>query len=257
MRIINSIILLLFILGAEVTYAQISDKNWEYLLVREDVVKPSMTVYYEASLTDLALFLTENKVKNMNYMTQLQDNYHYSHITALDDMNDINGGLRAYIKGDEKSAEFDLIWGDLNQAIESYSYYVVKYEADLSYIPDGKVWLEEAPYRRWNYFYFEPGTEKEAENILLAWKNLYQNKGLENGFRVFKGVVGLEQPVLLLTTWAESPLDYQINLQENMELLGEEGAILWMAMMELVRKVETIEGWYLPQYSFIPASIEK
>ena len=57
MRIINSIILLLFILGAEVTYAQISDKNWEYLLVREDVVKPSMTVYYEASLTDLASFL--------------------------------------------------------------------------------------------------------------------------------------------------------------------------------------------------------
>jgi len=196
-------------------------------------------------------------VKHVNYMTQLQDNYRYSHVSVLKDMDDINGGLKAFIKGDEKSAEFDLIWCDLNQTIESYSYYVVKYEADLSYVPDGKVWLEDAPYRKWNYLYLEPGTEKDADDILLAWKNLYQNKGVENGFRVFKGVVGLEQPVLLLTTWAESPLDYQINLQENMELLDEDGAILWMAMMELVRKVETIEGWYLPQYSFIPASIEK
>jgi len=57
MKIINSIILMLFVLGAPVSFAQISDKDWEYLLVREDVVKPSMTVYYEASLTDLASFL--------------------------------------------------------------------------------------------------------------------------------------------------------------------------------------------------------
>ena len=48
---------MLFVLGAPVSFAQISDKDWEYLLVREDVVKPSMTVYYEASLTDLASFL--------------------------------------------------------------------------------------------------------------------------------------------------------------------------------------------------------
>jgi hypothetical protein len=64
--------------------------------------------------------------------------------------------------------------------------------------------------------------------------------------------VGIEQPVFILTTWAESPLDYQLNLQENINLLGEDGAVLWMAMMQLVRKVETVEGWYLPQYSFVP-----
>ncbi|MEZ5195570.1 MAG: hypothetical protein R2764_04000 [Bacteroidales bacterium] len=120
--------------------------------MREDVVNPSMTVDYEASLSDLASFLDENKVKHVNYMTQLQDNYHYSHITVLNDLNEVNSGLRAFIHGDNKSAEFDLIWDDLNQTIESYSFYIVKYEPELSYVPDGKVWLEDAPYRRWNYF---------------------------------------------------------------------------------------------------------
>jgi hypothetical protein len=27
--------------------------------------------------------------------------------------------------------------------------------------------------------------------------------------------------------------------------------------MDLVRKVETVEGWFLPQYSFLPENIKK
>ena len=70
---------------------------------------------------------------------------------------------------------------------------------------------------------------------------------------MFKGVIGLDQPVLMLTTWSKTPLDYQMELQESIDLLDEEGTILWVAMMELVREVETVEGWHLPQYSFTPA----
>jgi hypothetical protein len=247
-----SLLLLFLTAGINGVFSQMTDENWNYLLIREDVVIPSMTFEYETSLTDLSIFLTDNNIKNVNYLTQLQDNYHYTHVTVLDDLNEIGSGIKAYINGDKTSSEFDLIWDDLNETIESFIYYVVKYEPELSFVTDGLVWLEEAPYRKWNYFYFKPGTEKEVKEILIAWKNLYQNKGVENGFRVFQGVVGIEQPVFILTTWAESPLDYQLNLQENIDLLGEEGTVLWMAMMQLVRKVETVEGWYLPQYSFVP-----
>jgi len=253
----NSILLVLLFLGGQIIFAQSSDKSWDYLLIRDDFVKPSMTDLYEASLTDLALFLKDNNVKHVNYITQLQDNYTYSHVSVINTLDDIKGGLKDFIHGDKKSAEFDLIWDDLNQTIEGYRYYVVKYEPELSYVPDGKVWLEDAPYRRWNYYYFEPGTENDANDLLLAWKNLYENKGVKNGFRVFTGVVGLEQPVIIFTTWAENPLDYQVKLQDNIERLDEEGTILWMAMMALVKGVETIEGWYLPQYSFMPKYTDK
>jgi hypothetical protein len=212
MKNIYYLIVFILISGIESTFAQISDKDLNYLLIREDAVKPAMAAYYEASLVDLGNFLSENNVKKVNYMTQLQDNYHYAHVSLLESMDDINGGLKAFIKGNKKSSEFDLIWSDLNETIDSYRYYVVKYEPELSYVPDGKVWLEEAPYRRWNYLHFEPGTEEEAEDILLAWKNLYENKGVKSGFRVFKGVIGLDQPVLMFTTWSKSPLDYQIEL---------------------------------------------
>ncbi len=257
MKKINLVLVMLFVFAVEVTIAQISDTNMNYLLVREDVVKPSMAADYETSLVDLAQFLTESNVKHVNYMTQLQDNFYYAHVAQLNKMEDINGGLKTFIRGAEKSARFDLIWDELNKNIESFSYYVVKYEPELSYVPDGKVWLDEAPYRRWNYLHFEPGTEKLAEDILLAWKNLYKNKGVKSGFRVYKGVIGLDQPVLMFTTWSESPLQYQVELQDSIDLLGEEGTILWIAMMDLVRKAETVEGYYLPQYSYTPAFQKK
>ncbi len=245
------IIVLLTILSNQ-SFSQTSDKDWNFLLVREDFVKPYMTAEYEASLMDLTLFLNENKVKTVNYLTQLQDDYTYSHVTVLKNLNEIEGGIKAFINKKTEYADFNLIWNDLNESIESFNYYVLKYEPQLSYVPDGKVWLEEAPYRRWNYYYFKPGTESEVELMLAAWQNLYTNSAAPHGFRVFKGIVGIEQPVILFTTWAESPLDYQLNLQDNIKALGEEGAALWMAMLDLVRKVKTVEGWYLPQYSYIP-----
>jgi len=249
--------LALIILVVSTAPSQTSDSDLDYLLVREDIVKPARAASYEASLLDLGQFFTENKVKDVNYMTQIQDNYHYSHVMRLANMEDIKGGLEAFVTGGEKAAEFSLIWQYLNETIESYRYYVVKYEPGLSYVPDGQIWLKEAPYRRWNYLYFEPGTEKEAERILLAWKNLYKNRGSKSGFRVFKGVIGLDQPAMILTTWSASPYEYQKELEESIKLLGEEGSVLWSAMMELVRKGETVEGWYLSEYSVLPESVKK
>jgi hypothetical protein len=57
----------------------------------------------------------------------------------------------------------------------------------------------------------------------------------------------------ILTTWAEDPLDYQNNLQAIMEKFNQEkagGLELWLKMMESAKEVETLEGWYLPQYSY-------
>jgi hypothetical protein len=69
---------------------------------------------------------------------------------------------------------------------------------------------------------------------------------------VFSGFLGVEQPMYLLTTWAENPLDYHENLQKTSGILGEEGAALWVALMEYAQEIKTIEGWLLPQYSFAP-----
>jgi hypothetical protein len=61
---------LLFIFGIIGVFTQITDENWNYLLVREDVVKPSMTINCEASLVDLGMYICENNVKDVYYLPQ-------------------------------------------------------------------------------------------------------------------------------------------------------------------------------------------
>lgn len=252
MKLYIFIVLSVLNIGTELAFGQISDKNWDFLLIREDVVKPGQIISYEESLVDLTLFLRDEKINGINYLTHLQDDYHYSHITILKDLNEIEGGLKAFVKGNKASDKFKLIWDDLNESLESHRFYVVRFDREFSYAPDGKAWLEEAPYRKWNYFHFEPGNEKEVDKILAAWKSLYVQKKIKNGYRIFRGVIGIDQPVLIFANWAKTPIEHHITLEENMELLGEEAEALWVSMIELSNKIKTIEGWYLPQYSYIP-----
>lgn len=252
MKRFYTILCFVLAVGFNATIAQNIDDPDTYVLIREDVVKPSMTVGYEASLAELSNFLSENNVNDIMYLTELHDNYSYTHVSIIKDIEQLEGGLRQYFKGSKNEAEFELIWDYLNESIESYKFTIGKFKPELSYVSDGNLWLKESPYRRWNYYYFKPGTEEQAEKLIASWKSLYERKGIKHGFRVFQGLVGTESPAYIFTTWAESPLDYQKNLQDDIKLLGEDGAALWMAMMELVRKVETVEGWYLPQYSYQP-----
>ena len=41
-------------------------------------------------------------------------------------------------------------------------------------------------------------------------------------------------------------------MNELSNLLGDDGATLWLKMMDYVRETKTVEGWFLPQYSFAP-----
>ena len=246
-------ILFVILVAGLLSQAQISDKDWDLLVIREDVVMPSATASYEGALADVTNFFKENNIQEANYITQLQDNYHYTHIFKLDNIELLDKGIMSYVSDPTKQTELQLLLDNMNSNLVSSKVMIVKYLPDLSYVPDENNWLDKEPYRRWNFFYFFPGTEKDVEKVIMTWKTLYQQKGVKYGFRVFKGVAGTDNPVYILTTWAADPLTFQQNLQENMKKLGSEGAKVWMSMMELVRDVETIEGWYLPQYSYLPA----
>lgn len=229
--------------------AQTQDVDWDVLLIREDHVKPPLTNEYEASLTDLKDFFESRPEYDFNYFIHLQDNYYFSHIIPLDSPDNLKEAMLETIVSSTGDQMLELIWDDLNSSIEASRYYVVDYRPEYSYVPEGEDWLHGVPFRRWSHYYFQPGSEKEVEELFEAWQYLYKDVKARSGYRIYKGLIGNEQPLYIFATWGADPGDYQDRLQENMELLGKAGTVLWMKMMELVRKVETFDGWYLPQYS--------
>jgi hypothetical protein len=247
---IFKVLSLVMIFSYGCNYAQTKDGDWDLMLVREDRVKPSKVADYEAALMDKKIFLEENNVTNYTYFSHMMDNYNFTHVTPIERLNDLEQGILEYIKHKVNNPEFDLIVSDIFENIETYRYYIIRYHHELSHVPPNNSWESGSPYRKWNYYYFKPGKEKEVERILASWHSLYNKHEINNGYRIFSGFTGLYQPLYIFTVWAEDPTELQRNLQDNMTLFGEEGAILWTKTMEYVHKVETFEGWYLPQYSY-------
>jgi hypothetical protein len=251
MRNNQSLLILFLISSTSLLCAQDNASEWDYIFVREDIVKPFMTVQYEAAIADLKIIFTEEVVSDYSHYTHLQDNYHFIHMTPLNKLEDVEKGTVEYLAKQVDKDKFNLIWSDLAATIQSSRNYILQYRADLSYVPKEIYWGKNEPYRRWNYYNFTPGSEKEVEGLIQAWKSLYEKKNIKSGFRIFSGVIGIENPLYIFTTWAEDPYDYQENLVNTIEMLGDEGAALWDETMRYVRDVETIEGWFLPQYSYI------
>lgn len=233
-------------------FGQAPQDNWDLMLIREDKVYPSLTNDYEISLLDLKSFLDENNVEGFNYFAHLQDNFTYSHVTPIKELKDLNEGTKAYFAKKVNNPDLDIILDNLSNTISSFNYYVVQYKPELSYVPKGSNWTDKNQYRKWHYYYFYPGTTIAVDEVLAAYKQLYADKKIEMGFRVFTGFLGVEQPLYILTTWGENPLEFQKNLAKASGLVGEEGTALWELLMGYVQETKTIEGWFLPQYSFAP-----
>jgi hypothetical protein len=231
-------------------YAQKGSKDWTLLMVTQVEVVPSMVVDYEASLADMKNLLEEKKVSDYYHFTHILDNYSFMHITPIESLTDIEKGTKEYLRAKLDDPLYDLIRADIDEISISQKTYILKYGHSLSHVPENDSWDEGQQYRKLNYYQVFPGYEDEFEDNLAAWSNLYKNKNIKSGFRVFKSFIGLETPLYMLATWASSPMEHQRDLQDAMTLLGEEGTALWSNMMQYVQRVEVSEGWYLPQYSY-------
>lgn len=254
MKIIRIIIVIIALLmtNINVLFSQLSDENWDLMLIRNDKVYTSMTMEYERTLVDLKDYLSTKNIEGFNYFTHLRDDYSFTHAIPLNELSDMSKGIHSVLAKQINDPEFNTIITRLKKNLRSYQYYIVKFEKDLSYIPEGDDWGENSSYRRWTYLYCQPGKESEVKEVLENWRKLYEAKDVEMGFRVFTGFLGIEQPLYILTTWAENALEYQLNIEKSSKILGEEGISLWNNMYEFVNTTETLEGWYLQQYSFAP-----
>jgi len=244
--------ILFLLLTMAFSYGQNIDQNLNLLLVREDKVSPEMADEYELSLADLRDYLTDNQIEGFNYFTHIEDNFEFTHVMPLKNLDELNDGTREALLKKVNKPELNLIMEYFDLSIDSYTHYIVQYKPDLSYVPSSQQWDEDNTYRKWHYYNFYPGSEDKVEEILAAYKHLYKTKNVEMGFRVFAGFIGIERPIYILTTWSNSPLDYHLELEKVSEMLGDDGALLWSKLMDMVKEAKITEGWYLPQYSYAP-----
>jgi hypothetical protein len=103
-------------------------------------------------------------------------------------------------------------------------------------------------------FYLKPGYETEADDAARQIANLFRQKKVELGYRLFKVVLGPEMPLLIVVIGAKDPVDYATADKAHLEVLGAEGQALFQRVFAITRRFEQHGGWVRPDLSLAPVA---
>jgi hypothetical protein len=106
---------------------------------------------------------------------------------------------------------------------EYYRFGVYRSLPELSYVPKkARPKPEETKFIYWGLGYVEVGQEKEFENVLRQWVELYQDKNISMGWSTFALEMGAEMPLYFWTETGKSAAEYFTEGEKAVKKLGEE-----------------------------------
>ena len=235
--------------------AQDGQSKGQLHLIHEDFVKPSKVAEYEAALKELLAQLTQQKAA-VQFNASMRDDFHYYFVMPVENfsaVDELNKTMEEFDKkiGEMKSEELNKNFAG------TYTYHEVfmaRLMTDLSYAPEqSRLKDDEAGFLHWDFYYIEPGKEKEAMGIAKEYKELYKSKNISDGYDLWMGDIGSEMPVLAVVQWGKNATDFYTQSEKNDALLGEAGQALGAKAMAITRKFEHINGRPRPDLSYMPA----
>jgi len=258
------LILLVVFLGvsiwASIVLAQAEEKKTEepkpqLILVEEVVVKPSKVAEYETHIKE-ALELFAKFEFPYSFYAFSTDDFRYRFGFPIENFADIDNFYKAGEEWSKKMGpeQYESLGKSAIGTLDYYHYFLMLYKPELSYIPEKpRIKLrEEEHFIFLELFYLYFGKEKEFEEILKEWVDLYKSRNLTDGWETYVGVIGTEMPVYFIVLWGSSAADYFSQLEKIVELLGEEGKALVKKTYAAIKKYEQITERFRPDLSYLP-----
>jgi hypothetical protein len=141
----------------------------------------------------------------------------------------------------------------VNDKSEYYRMYMIYHRPDLSYTPESaRLKPEEKDFIFWDFYYIQPGMEREFEELNKEWVALYKNNNIPVEYDFYVGDIGTEMPVYFYAESGKNDVDFWTQHEKSWKLFGKEGGDLWKKTIVLVRKREMKTGRYRPDLSYIP-----
>jgi hypothetical protein len=247
-----SFLLLFFCAVGNIT-AQESSTDPVMFLVHEDVVYPYMADQYESTIKEFKELLTSNKVDEMSFNTAQIEYFTYTYLTPVTNFE----GLASYMASGESMMEkvgaekFADVMKNFDGCYSSHKNYMLNLRNDLSYIEKQGLDPEEGlNFRHLDFFHVLPGKAEEFTEVLKEWKALYEAKGIEQGYRVYFGGMGLDLPLVLMVSPSKSRSQWAMESDEQDEILGEDWNRLISKTMALVWKFEHKNGMMRPDLAY-------
>ena len=247
-----SFLLLSFICAGAITAQEDSAEPLTFL-VHEDVVYPYMAEQYENTIKEFKEMLTSSNVDEMSFNTAQIEYFTYSYLTPVTNFE----GLASYIASGESMMEkvgaekFANVMKGFEGCYSSHKNYLLNLRNDLSYIEKQGLDPEEGlNFRHLDFFHVIPGKMEEFTEVLKEWKALYEANGIEQGYRVYFGGMGLDLPLVLMVSPSKNRAQWAMESDEQDEIIGEDYTAMINKTMALVWKFEHKNGMMRPDISY-------
>jgi hypothetical protein len=230
-------------------------------VVHEEHVKPSRIAEYEAANRDFQAMVKKNLAAMPNFRyTALQGEdftwYFVAPIKGFAGMDAISKDFAALAQAE--GARFADLMKRSGTAMEYWKDWVVMELPTLSYQPaTPRLKTEELQFFRYDYYYVMGDKEMEAEAVAAEFAALYKSKNVPNGYRVFKGVAGIETPVIIVESGGKDAADLHAADAKDRAALGEAFEKLIGRAFAITRRFETRNGMLRNDVAVPPAPAGK
>ena len=241
-------------LCALTTIAQAGEQKPQLYFVTQFVVKPSMVSEFETGTKEWLARDVKLKYPYPWYTRSCED-FHYIFITPVKNFADLDKMEKTDIEFMKKMGEdqFKALMKLFEGTCECYHATMARSLPEISYIPENpRLKHEESNFICTDFFYIQPGKEKEFEKVCKEWVTLQKNKNIPDGYSLAVSVMGTELPLYIGNSKGKNAGDYFSQMEKNWKLLGDEGKALMKKTMALCRKIESKNSWFRPDLSYIP-----
>jgi len=235
------------------TLAQEEQKDQLYW-VREEVAKVDMWDKYESSSKEWVELMTGAGLDFPYMWASQRDDAHYYYLfplenyAAIDKMPEIFGSAIDKI-GKDKWAKFMI---ENESSIETHKDFIVTRSAKYSYWPEEpRLKPEERKFIHWMFFHYKLENRKEVMNIMMEWKQLYQEKNIKNGYTIWLMELGRDNNMIVLTENYKDGADYYASMEADNALMEAEASALWAKMAPFISSIENKYGDQRPDLGFV------
>jgi len=215
------------------------------LLVHEEAAKIDMISQYVETSKDWAKLMHEGGLP-INFYAYERNDMHFYYVTPLrsyaqiDSMSDI---FRTAINKIGKD-KFSAMMAKNNASIKSSIDFVIKWSAELSYVPKKeRTELKDAGFVHWTFIHYKMDKRKEIMDVLKEWKALYEKNNSPDAYDIYTMDMGQDNNEIVVYDWAKNAVDYYKNDSDKSKEMKEAEHKLYEKITPYITKMKEFHGW--------------
>jgi hypothetical protein len=239
--------------GLVLTLTSLTVQSQSMFMVHEDEVNLDMVLQYEETARTFQQYLTEHNF-GMALSAGMTNDMRYFYTTPIEKYGDLDNmgehwGALTEAVGEE---QMNALWAKFDACYDAHRNYVLYLDEELSYYPSGDIMADDGNARKWTYLYAHPDKVNDLREVSKKWKALYEKHGIEDGYRVYTGGLGIDFGMMLIVSYGKDLADIIAREKATQEKTAAEGQQLWMESIPTIRKVDVKYGQMRPDLSYYP-----